>query len=881
MAGRVFPKVFLLLSALIFSLSMVSAETWTLMCYVDADNNLNDAGIDDVNEMEWCSDNPNVNIIVLLDLYGSGDSELYYVMHDDDMNNITSPTIDDGGAVIPSDDECDMSDWQTLKDFVDFCMSEYPADHYLLDLWDHGGGIFIAGKQQNRVGLFKGFCSDWTNGSGDMKLWEVSENVLNDISDTVDIIGFDTCILGQIETGYQFKDDCDYCIASEANEPFDGWNYNAFDIVRDDDSISPADLATEIVELYLDTEYNCTQACQDLTYLDSGLVPALNDFADELWANVYYYESDIQSARSGSTTWNSPNYDFYEFAGNIANDSDLPSSLRTSASDFQNAWDNYILAGGLHYNPPDQGYGATVWFPSDIDNSSNESHYINDIHFSDTNWDEFLYMYADPYPPEPVYLVYEGYDIDDSSGGNGNGITEPGETVDITVTLYNQGTDTANNVQGTLSTSDSYINITDENANFGNIASMGTGDGTFTFEVDGGCPDPYFTDLTLDVSADGGYNNSFDFAVVVGEGFPLDDVESGEGLWVHYGTNDQWHIETNRSHSPSHSWKCGGNGGGDYTSNMEAYLETPYIFIPQDEPYLEFWQWYEIEDGGSYLYDMAYLELHTSDKTVHTLAEYTGESEGWEFESVDLSAYSGELAKVVYHLHTDVSITYEGWYVDDIEVRSGSTSGVELITFDAEVRDSDIHLNWTVVEEDGVLGYNLYRRELVNDMVGLEKTYNREVMGDLSETSKEVSDYEKVNTALITGENPYRYIDSGVDTGVDYEYLLTAVMIDEPVCEVGKVNTTGSIPTTFSLSQNYPNPFMSETTVSFEVAESGDIEIGVYDISGRKVGEIANDYYEAGTYEVVYEGDGLKSGVYVILMKTDEFCTSKKMVIAR
>jgi hypothetical protein len=881
---RINPFIFFVSIILFLSSGLLFADTWTIMVYLDADNNLNNAGIDDVNEMEWCSDNPDVNIIVLLDLNDSGDTQMYYVTHDDDMYTITSDTIPDpDNDVIPSDGECDMGDWHTLQNFVDFCIENYPAEHYVLDIWDHGGGIFL-GKPMQQSDIFKGFCwDDHPYGSGPIHLWELSD-ILDGVAPRIDIVGFDVCVLGQIETGYQLKNNVDYCIASEANEPFDGWNYYAFDAVRDNDNISPADFATEIVELYLDTEYNCTQACQDLTYLDSGLVPALNDFATKLWENVYYYESDIQNARGDSEYWNSPNYDIYDFAGKIMNDPDLPSDLITSASDFRDAWENYIVAGGLHYHPPDTGYGATVWFPTDISSEGNEeTRYMNDLIFHETMWDEFLYMYGNPYPPDPVYLVFEGYSVDDSAG-NGDGKVDPGETVDINITLKNQGTDTAQNVQGTLSTSDTYFTIIDDTGDFGNINSMSTGGGTFTIEVDSGCPDPYFGDFDLDVTEDGGYSNSYEFAVVVGEGFPLDDVESGEGLWTHYGTNDEWHIETSRSNSPSHSWNCGGSGTSDYSNYVEAYLETPYIYVPQTDPVLEFNNWYELESS----FDYGYLEAHTQDKAIDVLETYNGYQTSWTSEHIELDEYAGELVKIVYHMSTDYSVTYEGWYIDDITIYSDTGSDINLLSFKAEPGDDFVNLTWNIEADENIVGFDILRRELSENPFDTNNNTLMDKQGKtLFDSELERYGFVKINQSVITGKNPYSYIDEDVSEGMKYEYLLIGIESDEKA-ELGTCFAIpgSNIPTTFAITQNYPNPWSDDTTVVFDVAEPSSIEIAIYDITGRKIYTLTNQNYEVGTYEIKYtgettNGDEIKSGVYLIMMKAQDNCSIKKMVVAR
>ncbi|MCP4229321.1 MAG: T9SS type A sorting domain-containing protein [bacterium] len=645
--------------------SGASATDWTLMVFLNADNNLHDAGLDDINEMEWCTDNNEVNIIVLFDGQYGGDSVLYKIWNDDGVydSTIRSIVLDDGGAVIPGNDECDMDDPQQLEDFLVWAQANYPADNYLLSLWDHGSGIFRNGKPTPAHDIFKGVC-------GDLKLWEV-EDVLNQVA-PINIVGFDVCLLGQIETGYQLRaPGTDYVIGSMMNEPGDGWDYQAFEIVCANSNTTPAALTTQIVDDYLDFySSTVTQGGQDLTYLENTLVPSLNAFADELRTACYANESNISAARNSAFSSNTDTKDLYEFATAIKNDSGLPGSLRNAATTFCNNWANFIIAGGLHHAEDPHG-GASVFFPTNGDNNGNWGRYTSDLTFHETRWDEFLLMYADPYPLLPNYFTFVSADVDDTTGGDGDGVAEPGETVDISATVRNDGTDTANSVNGTIATSNSYVTINTGTADFGSIPAGGTGTGTFNVTIDGGCPEPEAVAFDLAMTSSTKYSQDLNFGITVGWGFN-DDVESG--LEDMYTAGPQWHVEDYRSHSPDHSWKCGGNGAGDYGDGMNSSLVTPAINVPTDDPELAFWTWYDIEDG----YDYGYVEISTNGTNWTTLngSGYDGTSD-WTEETFDLNSYAGETVYVRFRLDTDGSVTEEGWYVDDISVETGSGSGTD------------------------------------------------------------------------------------------------------------------------------------------------------------------------------------------------------------
>ncbi|MBN1634328.1 MAG: T9SS type A sorting domain-containing protein [Ignavibacteria bacterium] len=89
------------------------------------------------------------------------------------------------------------------------------------------------------------------------------------------------------------------------------------------------------------------------------------------------------------------------------------------------------------------------------------------------------------------------------------------------------------------------------------------------------------------------------------------------------------------------------------------------------------------------------------------------------------------------------------------------------------------------------------------------------------------------------------------------------------------------IPKGFYLGQNYPNPFNSMTNVKFEMLNSGMVEIKVFDLLGREVRTLVNEYKQAGSYVISFNGSGLSSGVYFYRMKAGNFVQVKRMVLIK
>ncbi len=98
---------------------------------------------------------------------------------------------------------------------------------------------------------------------------------------------------------------------------------------------------------------------------------------------------------------------------------------------------------------------------------------------------------------------------------------------------------------------------------------------------------------------------------------------------------------------------------------------------------------------------------------------------------------------------------------------------------------------------------------------------------------------------------------------------------------ITSVNQDAEIPTQFALLQNYPNPFNPVTKIQFEVPLSQKVALIVYDILGRKVRELYNDFAPAGVINIEFKADDLASGMYIYRLKTKDISISKKMVLLK
>jgi hypothetical protein len=93
--------------------------------------------------------------------------------------------------------------------------------------------------------------------------------------------------------------------------------------------------------------------------------------------------------------------------------------------------------------------------------------------------------------------------------------------------------------------------------------------------------------------------------------------------------------------------------------------------------------------------------------------------------------------------------------------------------------------------------------------------------------------------------------------------------------------TQDMIPETFALGQNYPNPFNTETNLVFDIPIGVQVELVVFDIQGREVARLLDGWKEAGSYEIVFYGEALSSGVYFAVLKAGSFQMTQKLLLLK
>jgi len=382
-------------------------KSWTLMLYLDGDNNLEQYAINDVNTLEKVGSSDKVNVIVQLDgIDIHPETCRYYILQDDNELMINSPVIAELGEV-------NMGNKYTVINFATWTMTNYPAQNYALVFMNHGGGW------RNKKELYlnqikypdKAVCWDDTSDDDSLYMSELKQalSFIKTSTTKVNLIGFDACLMGMVEVAYEIKDEADVMVASEEVEITPGWCYES--ILRDligTPTMTAPELAQWIVERYRQyylTMYSfTTQSAIDLAKI-SQLAGTISSFAQILRDQWGAIQNDIKTARENTdyvlsfeSKEEAPYIDLHHFASLIATNTTLPTATLASAESVKREIENVVIenyAGSAH----PYFKGLSIYFPQTKGDEEYYEYVIDKvIDFPQaTVWNEFLQLYANTF----------------------------------------------------------------------------------------------------------------------------------------------------------------------------------------------------------------------------------------------------------------------------------------------------------------------------------------------------------------------------------------------------------------------------------------------------------------------------------------------------
>jgi hypothetical protein len=361
------------------------------MVYMNADNDLEEFALQDLNEMEQIGSSDDVNIVVQVDRTPGYDSSngnwtgcrRYRIIQDADTQLVSSPVLEDLGEV-------DMGDPADLQAFLAWARAYYPAQHYALDLWNHGAGFRSRSRESG--GVTRGFSYDDTQGT---HILTTALPAAIAAVPPLDVLLWDASLMQMVEIAYQVGDAATFMVGSEESPPGDGYLYDAFlqDLVTTP-SLSPEAFSAIVVNdtiAALGGTFEVTQSAVRLSAVPK-LVQELHAFAGTLAGMRTQYATQIDAARTQAQRYGSGAYtfrdykDLQDYAEKIK--AGIPeTAVQNRADAVIQALHSAIVAEGHAGASVSRSHGLSVYVPPVSDYVA----LYDTLRFAnDTVWDEFL-----------------------------------------------------------------------------------------------------------------------------------------------------------------------------------------------------------------------------------------------------------------------------------------------------------------------------------------------------------------------------------------------------------------------------------------------------------------------------------------------------------
>jgi hypothetical protein len=355
---------------------------------MDGDNNLESAALEDLNEMEQAGSSSSVNIVVQLDQYSNyNHCKRYLVTRDYNTSTISSTVLQDAGNV-------DMANSASLLSFLNYGISNFPASHYMVVLWDHGSGW----KRKALSPLTKGVCYDDHGADPDIPLSihnvrDVLSQVRSGLGKNIDILCFDACLMQMLEVAYEVRNYTDYMVGSEETMPSTGLVYNQslLRLVNDPD-LTPLQLGNYLVQDYYSYTPSSELTMSNLSISQlNGVLTSLGSFSQLLLDNMSTCKSTLRTQAVSAQYYSYSDYtDLYDFA-RLVYENISDSSIRAASLSLMNSISSFTAAEIHSYDSVTNSHGISIWLPGSRQYPGQAASYASKLDFPGvSNWDEFL-----------------------------------------------------------------------------------------------------------------------------------------------------------------------------------------------------------------------------------------------------------------------------------------------------------------------------------------------------------------------------------------------------------------------------------------------------------------------------------------------------------
>ncbi len=410
---------------------MTSPKKWTLLVWMAGDNNLEDYGQVDLQEMKRVGSNNDLNMVVQFDRMSDHNTRRYFLHQG---TSIEADTVRELG-------ETNTGDPDVAIDFLTWGSNTYPAQYYLMVLWNHGSGIdesdifkraaergFLVRRKVKRSSteiprstirsvvsrryrhsLFsstlesafttRAIAIDETARDflDNIELKRVFTKLKQNTKQKIDLIGFDACLMNMVEIAYQLKDKANFIVGSEETEPGEGWPYDR--IFRDlalNPNMTPQELGQVIVQRYVESysSETVTQSLLDLSrsshlgktidQLARGLTKAIKDPAEYAAVTRAIHATQCYELKDFLDL-----YSLCEELKGRSQKKEVKDSSQAAMTALTDGSEKFVLAERHRGSKVTNSHGVSIYFPR-----GDVTVVYPRLDFAKaTHWDEFIKAY--------------------------------------------------------------------------------------------------------------------------------------------------------------------------------------------------------------------------------------------------------------------------------------------------------------------------------------------------------------------------------------------------------------------------------------------------------------------------------------------------------
>lgn len=470
--------------------------------------------------------------------------------------------------------------------------------------------------------------------------------------------------------------------------------------------------------------------------------------------------------------------------------------------------------------------------------------------------------------PAGAFLYNTNLTINDSAG-NGNGLADFDEDVMLDITLQNAGLSTASGITATLSTTDTYITITDATATYPAIASdaAGTLQNAFALTVADNVPDGHTALFNCTVTDNAANTWNMPVSILLNAPsltfnvFTINDAAGGNG---------DGYLDPSETATITLSVV---NQGHSTISEAIATLSSSSNFISIDDPVftignmainenlLATFQVY-VAPNATYGIDIpfsgsldagAYSNLFDFETVISPAIE--------NFESNNLTTYNWQLSGIANWFTTTES-AFEGSYCSRSgDIGNNDSSTLEIV-LDVQFAD-DLSFAYKVSSEGNYDFLQFY------------------IDGELKNQWSGESGWAEAFYQVDSGMHSFKWVymkDGYFSEGSDAAWLDHIFL---PAFEVNTATFVNAITPASSFAV-YPNPFERLTMISYMVPSSADVTLDLYNAYGQLIRKLYhNNKQSAGNYQFAFDGEKLSSGIYLCAITIDGVTHVQKLICGK